>query len=266
LIIASAGVAIVLIAGVLITGVIPSGDRAGTVTSSATPEASVSATPVESVEATPDVSESATPEASVEATPDVSESATPEASVEATPDVSESATPEVVIVSCADGGECAVGDFGPGGSIVFYVASSPFTCAPDRASKCTYLEATTAIGTGPLCDVNKYSRLRPFEGIGLGSQNTYLAGACPGGTLAQTMSMTDGGQSDWFVPSVAEMQLAYDNAGVIGLSVVKNFSYWASTLGNAGSTAARLRTDINYWNYNYGTASSGNYVVPMRNF
>ena len=63
-----------LIAGVLITGVIPSGDRAGTVTSSATPEASVSATPVESVEATPDVSESATPEASVEATPDVSES------------------------------------------------------------------------------------------------------------------------------------------------------------------------------------------------
>jgi len=180
--------------------------------------------------------------------------------------VSESATPEVIIVSCADGGECAVGDFGPGGGIVFYVASSPFTCAPDRASKCTYLEATTAIGTGPLCDVNKYSQLRPLEGIGLGSQNTYLAGACPGGTLAQTMSMTDGGQSDWFVPSVAEMQLAYNNAGVIGLSVGKNFSYWASTLGNAGSTAARLRTDINYWNYNYGTASSGNYVVPMRNF
>ena len=39
------------------------------------------------------------------------------------------------------GGDCLVGDTGPGGGTVFYVASSPFTCAPDQGSKCTYLEA-----------------------------------------------------------------------------------------------------------------------------
>ena len=168
--------------------------------------------------------------------------------------------------ACAEGGECQVGDTGPGGGTVFYVASNPFTCAPDRASNCTYLEAAEPIGIRPLCDVNAYSRLRPLDGIGLGSQNTYLATACPSETLQAVKDMTAGGQSDWFVPSAAEMQLAYDNSEVIGLPVGKSFSYWSSTSGSAGSTARTFRTDINYWNTNYGTASTGYRAVPMRNF
>ena len=190
----------------------------------------------------------------------------PEKSRQITKPVGESATPEVEVASCADGGECVVGDTGPGGGIVFFVSSSPFTCAPDRASQCTYLEAAPAIGPGPLCDQTTTSRLRQVDGIGLGSQNTYLAQSCPSELLAQVKAMTNGGQTDWFVPSVAEMQLAYDNAAIIGLAVGQSFPYWASTKGSFGGTAARLRTDINYWNYNYGTASFGNYVLPMRNF
>jgi hypothetical protein len=56
--------------------------------------------------------------------------------------------------------------------------------------------------------------------------------------------MVIGGQNDWFAPSKEEMQIAYDNRAVIGLSV---------------------RNSLNYWNSSYGTDRS-NYVVPMRNF
>lgn len=93
---------------------------------------------------------------------------------------------------------------------------------------------------------------------------TDSAKSCSGAKLAEVKSMTTGGQSDWFVPTRTEMQLAYDNATVIDLAVGAGLSYWTSTRGTYG-TAALLRTDINYWNTNYGTASS-NYVLPMRSF
>lgn len=38
-----------------------------------------------------------------------------------------SSTTTTVKVTCAQGGVCAVGDSGPGGGIVFYVAPAPFT-------------------------------------------------------------------------------------------------------------------------------------------
>ena len=38
-------------------------------------------------------------------------------------------------------GVYVVGDTGPGGGIIFYVASTPFKCGPTRAATCTYLEA-----------------------------------------------------------------------------------------------------------------------------
>ena len=76
--------------------------------------------------------------------------------------------------------------------------------------------------------------------------------------------MTTGGQSDWFVPTRTEMQLAYDNATVIDVAVGAGLPYRTSTQGMPG-TAALLRTDINYGNTSYGTASS-NYVLPMRSF
>ena len=236
------GLALVLVAGVILAGVFPTGDRAGTTATDPSPTASPSA--------------SATVEASIEETVEETVEATVEETVEAT----------VEETACAEGGACAVGDTGPGGGIVFYVASSPFTCAPDRGSTCTYLEAGTPIGKSYLCDPNTYSRLRPYEGIGLGSQNTYLATYCPDGTLQAVKEMTAGGKSDWFVPSRDEMQLAYDNREVIGLSVGQNFAYWSSSLGNAGGTAETFRTDINYWNSNYYAGSSSFRAIPMRNF
>ena len=98
------GLALVLVAGVILAGVIPTGDRAGTTAT--------------------DPSASATP------------SATPSAT--ATDDPTEE---PVEVTTCADGGACAVGDIGPGGGTVVYASATPFTspgssCDPD----CYYLE------------------------------------------------------------------------------------------------------------------------------
>ncbi|MCH9677296.1 MAG: hypothetical protein K0U30_06715 [Actinomycetia bacterium] len=243
------GLALVLVAGVILAGVIPTGDRAGTTATDPSASATPGATP--SATATDDPTDDPTTD------PSASPSST------ATDDPTEE---PVAVTTCAEGGACAVGDTGPGGGIVFYVASSPFTCAPDRGFRCTYLEAGTPIGKSYLCDPNTYSQLRPYDGIGLGSQNTYLAIDCPDGTLQAVKDMTAGGKSDWFVPSRDEMQLAYDNREVIGLSVGKNFAYWSSSLGNAGGTAETFRTDINYWNSNYYAGSSSFRAIPMRNF
>jgi len=262
------GVAAVALVGVVVTGALPSGDRAGTVTT----EASSEATAEESTEAT---SDEATTEATSEETTDVTAEETTEstseettdATTEETTDATTEETPEATaeaVVNCADGGDCQLGDTGPGGGIVFYVASSPFVCGTDRGSRCTYLEAGTVMDAAPLCS-NNVSNLIPTDEIGWGPYNTYQTGSCSGGTLATVKGMTAGGQSDWFVPSKDEMQLAYDNRSVIGLSVGKGLAYWTSSRGSGSSTAYRLRTDINYWNANYGTASS-NYVISMRSF
>ena len=44
--------------------------------------------------------------------------------------------------SCAEGGVCQIGDAGPGGGIVFYVASAPFTESGSACNtNCSYLES-----------------------------------------------------------------------------------------------------------------------------
>jgi LysM repeat protein len=44
--------------------------------------------------------------------------------------------------SCADGGVCALGNTGPGGGKVFYVAPTTFTCGANLELTCKYLEAS----------------------------------------------------------------------------------------------------------------------------
>lgn len=44
--------------------------------------------------------------------------------------------------SCANGGVCALGNTGPGGGKVFYVAPTTFTCGANLELSCKYLEAS----------------------------------------------------------------------------------------------------------------------------
>ena len=81
------GLALVLVAGVILAGVFPTGDRAGTTATDPSASPTTSATP--------------------------SDTATDDPTAE-----------PVAVATCAEGGACVVGDVGPGGGLVFYNAGS----------------------------------------------------------------------------------------------------------------------------------------------
>ena len=102
---------------------------------------------------------------------------------------------------CDRGGECKVGDTGPGGGVVFYVAPSPQPWGQ-------YMEITTDdIHTGSWsCDS---SSLQPASNVGSGKSNTSRLRTlgCAGPTAADNY-VSSTGIDDWFLPSLGELELA----------------------------------------------------------
>ena len=129
--------------------------------------------------------------------------------------------------TCASGGVCAVGDTGPGGGKVFYVAPTTFTQTNASGTMCTtackYLEyaplnwGTTlsaisgcTAGTAtkdPSCKWAANKTPATSNLIGSGYNNTRLILALDtAGTAAKVASSYRGsGFSDWFLPSANEM-------------------------------------------------------------
>jgi hypothetical protein len=142
--------------------------------------------------------------------------------------------------SCATGGKCKVGDLGPGGGIIIYVASSPKKWGeyieaapsgwdrgrldPERGPYCS--------GTPDSRNLVKDSRIPDatnlnFE-IGSGLQNSLaMKKICPDGAVADAMAYRGNGLSDWFLPSISELGEMYYARSSIGLE--KEF-YWSSTV------------------------------------
>lgn len=116
--------------------------------------------------------------------------------------------------TCVAGGICLVGNTGPGGGIVFYDAGS-------QQSWGRYLEyAPYTWSKSPRvfnwCNVNDFyftgtvtdSVLRATLGfeIGKGKANTDLMVAgCTSGAAVQARAYRGGGKSDWFLPSMDEL-------------------------------------------------------------
>lgn len=133
-------------------------------------------------------------------------------------------------LKCALGGTCKVGDLGPGGGVVFYVADS-------RQSWGTYLEAAPNSWEGGSSDPtilwcarrNKGINIVTQSSIGSGSSNTTLSIAeCPYGAAERARAYRGGGKSDWFLPSRDDLHQLYLNRAKVG-----GFSencYWSSTL------------------------------------
>ena len=136
-------------------------------------------------------------------------------------------------IPCADGGDCVIGEVGPGGGNVFYVAVGGFNCGTGYTSTgspagglCHYLEAAPKTWAGGTTDIqknllndantatdvsgitNETSVNLTTSGIGLGYKNSLALVAVVSGTTTAAgtaRAYTGGSKSDWYLPTSAEL-------------------------------------------------------------
>jgi len=162
---------------------------------------------------------------------------------------------------------CKVGVQGPGGGTIFfvdyndiyngfnYLEAAPKACESTSKTWASALTAVTAaggwagraVGAGP---ANTSAIQAVFATDTSANNAAYFATSCPAG-----------GKSDWFLGSLGEMKLMYDNLqGVAGLAAI---SYWSSTefddlfTVTQGFGGGTQNVDVKTANY---------YVRPIRAF
>ena len=131
--------------------------------------------------------------------------------------------------ACATGGECKIGDIGPGGGVVFYDAGSVQTWG-------RFLEASR---TNAAADQLWCSTYRDIPGadatsIGTGAQNTRdMDAACNSGAGQVAADWVSGGRDDWFLPSRDELIEMFKQKKILALDGEFLFSsseagYWTA--------------------------------------
>ena len=178
----------------------------------------------------------------------------------------------------------AVGNTGPGGGKIFYVATTPFVCGPTRAATCTYLEAAPpALGlasfdsdtvrtttrrwakfTYETATVNNSTspETATATAIGWGYRNTraiILQGNTNATTTAapladsHTVTVSDFVYDDWYLPSKDELnQMCKWQRGQAWTSDATLCD--SSGAINTGSGAAGFVSDAAYWSSSQGSA------------
>ena len=173
---------------------------------------------------------------------------------------------------CGAGGTslCKIGVQGPGGGLIFFVDYN------DQYAGFNYLEAapSSCEGTSKVWSSDTTHSLLAVNGwaaraVGSGQANTtalmadgstsYVKDASGAAFFAD--SSTCGTKTDWFLGSLGEMKLMYDNLqGVGGFST----DYYWSSSENAGNIA--LAQDFNYGDQNPSYKFNTYYVRPVRAF
>lgn len=112
-------------------------------------------------------------------------------------------------LTCANGGTCAIGDIGPGGGVVFYVAESAQAWG-------RYMEVAPNTWQGGVIDpemvwCNVLNTLVTTKSeIGTGAANTaMIISQCSSGAAVSAHAYKGGGKSDWFLPSKGELIQMY---------------------------------------------------------
>ena len=174
----------------------------------------------------------------------------------ASPVATSSAVARVVIQSsphvksCAEGATCRLGDIGPGGGTVYYVAGTPFTSTGSECNtNCKYLEAAPMTWYNGTAD----------PGIQLVSNNSLIGATAQGQAIGNGYANTSafisldtptvrgavaarayrgGGKTDWSVPSYGELTQIWSFTGsnyrtALGLTG-GNFYFSSSESANAG--------------------------------
>jgi len=186
-------------------------------------------------------------------------------------------TTTTALPTCATGGICIVGDTGPGGGKVFYVAGENFTSiGSDCGTACRYLEVVNA-DLGPMVWATSVSSCYALEtevdefdclwnsiypnteardlsrsgltAIGTGMSNTnaivarHTAGSASTSTYAAGVAYAyiNNGKSDWYLPSTIELN---------------QLCKWQN--GQSTSTAdLSVGCDFRFGNMNTGVGASG---------
>lgn len=165
---------------------------------------------------------------------------------------------------CDQGLSYACGDAGPGGGVVFYASSTSFRCGPDMASSCNFLEVapngwngsevdcpngcggspaktsdygSKGIGTGrgyAYCSGMGEKNLIPNASelsIGAGYANTQsMVANCVSNDAGQrAQSYAGGGLTDWYLPSLDELNALYYYPNRDAIGGFAAGAYWSST-------------------------------------
>jgi Bacterial Ig-like domain (group 3)/MBG domain (YGX type)/Lectin C-type domain len=180
--------------------------------------------------------------------------------------------------TCEYGGTCAIGDVAPGGGYVFYVSATTINVAAGISTGGIYLATGPQTWSGGSIDPNasfgcgSTNIAGTSVAVGSGAENTRLINAgCATAGIASRLAAdsTAEGFTDWFIPSIDELTLIYNNLKVNSLSNLQSLNYWSSTQGTSsaygkdwwfGSGAVSGETDKN------NSAGSNMYVRPIRAF
>jgi hypothetical protein len=182
-----------------------------------------------------------------------------------------------------------VGQTGPSGGKVFYVATTPFSCGPTRATTCSYLEAAPNgwQGAGATNDQSPDTNrtwspvgqrsdvITSEEGIGWGYKHSITIAALAGSnttnsaaTLARSYSVVVGSTvyNDWFLPSKDELNEMYIQRTIIGLSPASYFSSTDNTNIDNITRAAYSQSMVNGAVIPDAFKYYSDYVRPIRAF
>jgi len=180
--------------------------------------------------------------------------------------------------SCEYGGTCVIGDVAPGGGYVFYVSPTTINVATGISTGGIYLATAPQTWSGGSIDPNasfgcgSTNIAGTSDSVGSGAENTRLINAgCATAGIASRLAADSSaeGFTDWFIPSIDELTLIYNNLKVNSLSNLQSWNYWSSTQGTTsaygkywwfGSGAVSGQTDKN------NSAGSNMYVRPIRAF
>ena len=166
-----------------------------------------------------------------------------------------------------------VGDTGPSGGKIFYVAGTPFVCGPTRATTCTYLEASPALWNAGLADPTRsWAQPTPVNyqstavnnpsspetatatAIGWGYWNTraiILQGNTDTSTSAAaladsyTVTVSSVVYDDWYLPSTDELnQMCKWARGITGVALT---TLTTVCTGGTNTAFAALGFESNYY-------------------
>ena len=138
-----------------------------------------------------------------------------------------------VTLTCAEGGTCKIGDIGPGGGKVFYVAPDLFMV---NGKSARYLEASAKNSQGAWCKIiSKCFDSKIIAVSGSGAANTSQILNSEGALSDMRVLIKQGvnGKLDWYVPSIGELIQLHQQRDMVG-----GFSwepYWSSSFNPGGS-------------------------------